>query len=692
MKNRILDLIITFSLIILLLSLGLGIKYCCSFRYISTTGIYIKGLNFTEIGAVSAIGLNKKNETIRKINCFMQFRETDDYIYKNWRRDFKFYDLLDKIVIRIPDTLNNKVEFIWFKSGLNVYKCSGEEFRNKWVSKLNNSIYEYSVPENIFSSPSLTEGFFCLLKSENFYLKIFRRFFLFLSLFVIFILTYRFRTKVHILLKKTRLKLIKSFHKRITIFKNLFAFCLGIIFVFLILEFSLRIIGYFHTKNTIEKQLSTSNISTNSILCIGDSFTESIGSTTNNDYPSQLGRILIEHGFDFPVINLGRSGKNTAQISMEIPYYINTFNPKIVIILAGGANYWNYWGYQKESFWISLKTVKLFKLLFENIQYQGNKDKFNLDEYNQRRIHFKQSLALNKMVLSPFILKIRSIVNSNKIGSLDSCLENTILSKDDIYHLILFSILTNTPSQIINNIDLNKEQNSRVKFLIAIYRNLILDEDIDLSVFTPEYYAVYLFSTQLKSTEFSMEVLEQCVKLCPYIEDTYSQISNIEESKIKIPSNYYKNRFSISDSISYYKILFGLETEKSIFNNSLIIESLDLDIKTSAIDNWVSKDIEKIIEICNQRKIKILLMNYPMLNKSSISYSVNQILSDIAIKHNLPFVDNTMIFDTIETDRLSYFISDGHCSDKGYQLMAQNIFNTLLKNKLIEKQKRENAE
>ena len=78
-------------------------------------------------------------------------------------------------------------------------------------------------------------------------------------------------------------------------------------------------------------------------------------------------------------------------------------------------------------------------------------------------------------------------------------------------------------------------------------------------------------------------------------------------------------------------------------------------------------------------------MNYPILNKSSLSYSVNQILSDLATKHDFPFVDNTQIFDTITTDQLSYFISDGHCSDKGYKLMARNIFKTMIDNNMLTK-------
>lgn len=692
MKNNILNFLIILSFTILTSTVVFGIYYCCSYNYISTTGIYFKGLNSSEIGAVSAIGLNKKNEPIRNIGCYEQYRVSDDYIYKDWRRDFKFNDLINKIIILIPDSLHEKIDFIWFKSGINVYKCSGEEFRNSWSSKLNNTIYEYTVPESIVPSASLSEGFVCLIKSENFHIHSLRKLYIFLSLLLIIIISYRFRNITKSLIKTIWSNLINFFHKKTKRFKQLLVFCLGIVFVFLILEFSLRIFGYLHTKNNIDKQLSVSTIPTNSILCIGDSFTESIGSTKNNDYPSLLEKIINENDYSYSVINLGLSGKNTAQISMEMPYYIDVFNPKIAIILAGGANYWNYWGYQEESFISSLKTVKLFKLLFDNINYQNSKNRFNIDEYNQRRIHYKQSLIIDENALSPFILKIRSLVNSNKIESLDSCLENIELSEEDIYHLIAFSILTSKPTQLINNLDIKKLQNHKVRFLTTVYRNLLLNEQNDISIFPPEYNAIYLFAMQMIASEFSKEVMEKCLKLNPYFEDPYFHLSSLGEDKIIISNNYYKNRFSISDSIFYYKLLFGLDSETSIFNNSHIIESLDLNIKTAAIDQWVSNDIEKMVDICNQRKIQIVLMNYPTLNKSSISNSVNQVLSDFAIKNNIVFVNNTQLFDTITTDRLSYFISDGHCNDKGYMLMAQNIFKILVENKIIDKPKKENAQ
>ena len=41
--------------------------------------------------------------------------------------------------------------------------------------------------------------------------------------------------------------------------------------------------------------------------------------------------------------------------------------------------------------------------------------------------------------------------------------------------------------------------------------------------------------------------------------------------------------------------------------------------------------------------------------------------------------------DTIKLERNSYFISDGHCSDKGYRLMAQNLFTVIDRYHLLNK-------
>jgi hypothetical protein len=158
--------------------------------------------------------------------------------------------------------------------------------------------------------------------------------------------------------------------------------------------------------------------------------------------------------------------------------------------------------------------------------------------------------------------------------------------------------------------------------------------------------------------------------------------------KIAIPEDYNQKRFSIIDTINYYKILFNLHA----LNKAFVEETLEGNLEKQKIGQWVTRDIDKIIYLCKQNGVDIILMNYPIQYNSTLFYSVNDILKDIAAKNDIPFVDNGKVFDKITTDRESYFISDGHCSDKGYNLISHNLYKVIIDNRLLDTVFKKNAE
>lgn len=83
------------------------------------------------------------------------------------------------------------------------------------------------------------------------------------------------------------------------------------------------------------------------ILCLGDSFTFGSGAPKENSYPLQLARLLNSNGqgLEFTVINGGLPGQNTSQILTELAQDLEETKPALVVLLAGGANCWNFFGY-----------------------------------------------------------------------------------------------------------------------------------------------------------------------------------------------------------------------------------------------------------------------------------------------------------------------------------------------------------
>ena len=71
------------------------------------------------------------------------------------------------------------------------------------------------------------------------------------------------------------------------------------------------------------------------ILAIGESTTAGFGVPAADSYPSQLQRLLDEHGYSWRVVNHGRSGSTTAMALSGLDRGM-LLQPKIVIIALGG--------------------------------------------------------------------------------------------------------------------------------------------------------------------------------------------------------------------------------------------------------------------------------------------------------------------------------------------------------------------
>jgi lysophospholipase L1-like esterase len=90
-------------------------------------------------------------------------------------------------------------------------------------------------------------------------------------------------------------------------------------------------------------------------------------------------------------------------------------------------------------------------------------------------------------------------------------------------------------------------------------------------------------------------------------------------------------------------------------------------------------DISEMLEICRMHKIEAIMCSYPMNGFMNIR-AVQERLSR---KFDIPFVDNYTIFKSLPSTR-DYISLDGwHPNDKGYKLVAENIFDCILEERII---------
>ena len=150
------------------------------------------------------------------------------------------------------------------------------------------------------------------------------------------------------------------------------ALLFGLIAALLLVEIALRIIGMIHFKDATARKSEVRG-SDYKILCLGDSFTFGIGASEGENYPRQLERLLNSKikNRRFTVVNRGIGGHNTSQILNDFPAWEDEIKPDLVVVMAGGANTWNYWGYRSYKSGSSvlsrmhdqLYRIRIFKLI-----------------------------------------------------------------------------------------------------------------------------------------------------------------------------------------------------------------------------------------------------------------------------------------------------------------------------------------
>lgn len=115
---------------------------------------------------------------------------------------------------------------------------------------------------------------------------------------------------------------------------------LSIFALFLLLEISLRIFGYYY----LQKEKRSIEHDKFNILCIGDSFTYGWDVERHLTYPKQLEKMLNDkiRNMHFNVFNLGIPGSNSSQHFKYLNEIINRYGrPELVIILTGANDGWN---------------------------------------------------------------------------------------------------------------------------------------------------------------------------------------------------------------------------------------------------------------------------------------------------------------------------------------------------------------
>jgi len=95
-------------------------------------------------------------------------------------------------------------------------------------------------------------------------------------------------------------------------------------------------------------------------------------------------------------------------------------------------------------------------------------------------------------------------------------------------------------------------------------------------------------------------------------------------------------------------------------------------------DEIAYHDLQEMIKICKKNKITVIICSYPVA--PSGLYSIHKKLS---LFFNCYFVDNHLIFNNLSNTKDYFSYDRHHPNEKGYGIVAENIYNCILEHKLI---------
>ncbi|MFH1061267.1 MAG: hypothetical protein V1747_00070, partial [Candidatus Omnitrophota bacterium] len=115
------------------------------------------------------------------------------------------------------------------------------------------------------------------------------------------------------------------------------------------------------------------------------------------------------------------------------------------------------------------------------------------------------------------------------------------------------------------------------------------------------------------------------------------------------------------------KILCQDKTYAKLFANGALDPDVFVEKRLAKINNIVSQRIKQMCDLAKQRKIKMFVLSYPL--------TVYETVQDTALSENISFIDFRPSFSAIITPAnfKDYFLADGHCTEKGYKIVADKI-------------------
>jgi tetratricopeptide (TPR) repeat protein len=481
-----------------------------------------------------------------------------------------------------------------------------------------------------------------------------------------------------IIKKNKPLKVIVPFRTKITLI------IFGLFLCLVLIETGLRLGGFlFLSAREYRNMQSIKEKGTYRIICLGES-------TTTGQYPRFLEEALNQGdaGVRFSVIDKGISGIRTSAILSQVEYHLDNYNPDMVVTMMGINDNARHIPFEKDTtskvilLMRSLKVYKLIRLLWLHILTKA--EEIGTHKLNIEKHPFKENSAkLMHAEPIPYEDLLKKALELNP--------------EDDRAYTQLVQIYRKQEKRseaevlLRKAIELNPENDWAYTQLGWIYREhgkrseaeVLLRKAIELNPENEWAYAelgrIYFEQGKLPEAE---TLFKKAIELNPENDWVYTELGRI-----------YFERGKLSEAIGLLKKAIEFNPENDWAHSTLVVLNEEAgkpelaieyakktnELRSRYYNYTVAGNYLKLKEILDKRGIRLVCVQYPMRNIEPLKNIFRQ-------DEGIVFVDNESIFKQAiqRAGRKEYFVDMfggdfGHCTEKGNQLLAQNIADTILK-------------
>jgi lysophospholipase L1-like esterase len=495
---------------------------------------------------------------------------------------------------------------------------------------------------------------------------------------------------------------------------------MGLLLGFVVLEVGLQAAAFWVWLGVARTTSEPSGRSQERIvLCLGDSATYGFGaSSPEMSYVGQLERLLAlsrENGLSatsWRVVNRGWPGRNSAELLQRTPRFLHEAAPDYVIILVGTNNRWSRsemdrppprlddvsragddlrWEWR-------LRTLRLLRIvqsglsaLFVPEKPSPVQHRVFLEETPMESDDPASTRPLETHDLHRQLLELQRLTEANEFMDLPTVnrrlrvLRSRVRQANDPYaSRLLVQLLHNLmrPLETVDEALRAIEKHGRAsEFVLALPAALARLGRRDEALYWADEAVRLGASGGRGAVAYRKRALVRLMRgeHVESFEDALRAFS-LDRNRLAMESDLARIRARVSPS-RLHNVLAVLDqpwVTADVRNTAhRAWQRLQLKSSQDRFANRLKDDLKRIIDLASAFGAEPLLMTHPNPKREQ---TLSSLLREAAEESAVPLIDLAPVFaKALEAGRWEdYFIADGHCTDEGYRLMAEEVARMLL--------------